>query len=355
MKSKGHVNELLAQIVNGDEHIRYDVEAIAAAYQKNDHGRQSVAVKILSVVGGILASLAFIGFLFLVGLYDSETGLLFLGTVAIVGSALWSKKAESIITDTICVCFFIIGFALLGIGLDKMRVDENIIFSVFIGVAFCSLVFVQTYILSFVALLTVNGAALTLILFNHQYELVNIYMSVMALATAWFFLKEAAIITSSKALSKLYNPVRTGLVFSFMAGLVLVGKTGLVPAYLNYDWVSSVIIIAAIVYVVFLLFEVLKITRLQHKILIGIFTVLVLLPTLFSPAISGAILIILLGFLINDKTSFVLGVLAFIYFISQYYYDLNLTLLTKSILLFCSGILFLIIYLFIHKKLTTHD
>jgi hypothetical protein len=34
---------------------------------------------------------------------------------------------------------------------------------------------------------------------------------------------------------------------------------------------------------------------------------------------------------------------------------LNLTLLTKSILMFSSGILFIIIYLFTHKKLTTHE
>lgn len=355
MKSKEQIATLLAHMANGDDQIQYDVDKIAAVYEKNDHGHQSVAVKILSVVGGILASLAFMGFLFLVGLYDSETGLLVLGIAAILSSTLLSKKADSIITDTICVSFFIIGFALLGIGLDKMRVDENIIFTVFIGVAFCSLVFVQTYILSFVSLLIVNGSILALILFNHQYELVNVYVAVMALVTAWFFLKEAAMITSSKVLSRLYNPIRTSLVFSFMAGLVLVGKSGLVPAYLNYDWMSSVVIIAVILCVVFIIFEVLKITRLQHKILISICTVLVLLPALFSPAIPGAILIILLGFLINDKTGFVLGVLAFIYFVSQYYYDLNLTLLTKSILLFSSGILFLLIYLLTHKKLTTHE
>lgn len=355
MKSKEQIETLLVNIAGGDDQIQYDVDKITAVYQKNDHGHQSIAVKILSVVGGILASLAFIGFLFLVGLYDSETGLLFLGTAAIVGSALLSKKADSIITDTICVSFFIIGFVLLGVGLDKMQVDADMIFTVFAIVAFGALVLVQTYVLSFVSLLIVNGSVLTLILSNHQYNLVNVYVIAMALIMAYFFLKEAAIITRSKMLSKLYNPVRTGLVFSFLAGLVLVGKNGLVPAYFNYNWVCSAVIIAAVVYVVLQLFKLLNITKLQHKIVIGVFTVLVLLPTLSSPAIAGAILIILLSFLINDKTGFVLGMLAFVYFISQYYYDLNLTLLTKSILLFSSGMLFIIIYLFTHKKLATHE
>ena len=44
-----------------------------------------------------------------------------------------------------------------------------------------------------------------------------------------------------------------------------------------------------------------------------------------------------------------------IYFISQYYYDLNFTLLTKSILLFSSGVLFLLLYLFTHKNLTQNE
>jgi len=355
LKNKEQIETLLAHMADGDEQIQYDVDKITAVYQKNDHGHQSIAVKILSVVGGMLASLAFIGFLFLVGLYESEIGLFFLGAVGIIGSALVSKKADSIITDTICVSFFIIGFVLLGIGLDKMQVDADVIFTVFAIVAFGALVFAQTYILSFVSLLIVNGSILTLILSNHQYNLVNVYVIAIALVMAYFFLKEAVIITSSKILSKLYNPVRTGLIFSFLAGLVLVGKNGLVPTYFNYNWVCSAVIIAAIVYVVFRLFDVLNITKLQHKIVNSIFTVLVLLPTLSSPAISGAILIILLSFLINDKTGLVLGLLAFIYFISQYYYDLNLTLLTKSILMFSSGILFIIIYLFTHKKLTTHE
>lgn len=355
MKSKEQIETLLAHMADGDEQIQYNVDKIAAVYEKNDHGHHSIAVKILSVVGGILASLAFVGFLFLAGLYDSDIGLLFLGIAAILSSALLSKKADSIITDTICVSFFIIGFTLLGIGLDKMQVDADVIFTVFALVAFGAMVLVQTYVLSFVSLLIVNGSILTLILSNHQYNLVNVYVIAIALVMAYLFLKEAVIITSSKILSKLYNPVRTGLIFSFLAGLILVGKNGLVPVYFNYNWVCSAVIIVAIVYVIFQLFEMLNIIKLQHKIVISVFAVLVLLPTISSPAISGAILIILLSFLINDKTGLVLGMLAFIYFISQYYYDLNLTLLTKSILLFSSGILFIIIYLFTHKKLATHE
>jgi len=99
----------------------------------------------------------------------------------------------------------------------------------------------------------------------------------------------------------------------------------------------------------------LDITEKRTKITIYGITLLTILPTALSPAISGAILLIVLGFLVNYKTGLILGIVSFIYFISQYYYDLNFTLLTKSILLFLSGILFVLLYLLTHKKLSSNE
>jgi len=219
-----------------------------------------------------------------------------------------------------------------------------------------SLSIVRNYILSLVSVLIINGSILTLIVQNRDYDLIHIYVSAMALIITYLFLKEAKIITENKFFSQLYNPVRAGLTISFFAGLSFLGiKNGVFPMSPDYIWFSSIVIISAIIYLTSLLFNVLNITKMQHKIVIYIFTVLALLPTALSPAISGAILIILLSFFVNYKTGLVLGITAFVYFISQYYYDLNFTLLTKSILLFSSGIIFIALYLFTHKKLTTDE
>jgi len=80
-----------------------------------------------------------------------------------------------------------------------------------------------------------------------------------------------------------------------------------------------------------------------------------LVSTIFSPSISGAMIIVLLSFLVNYKTGLAIGIISLIYFISQYYYDLNFTLLTKSIILFSSGIVFLLFYLFTTKKLNSNE
>jgi uncharacterized membrane protein len=355
MSNKEHITDLLDYFQNTEGRpLIFDEEAIVSAYQK-DSDTQSLPIKILSVFGGLLASVAFLGFFFASGLNRSEIGLLAFSGIFIVGSILISKKYDRIIIDTVSVSFFIIGFILMYMALHDLRINEDMISIVFIIIAFGTLCFVQNYILTFIAVLIINGSFLMLILSNNAYNLIHFQVAVLALAMVYFFLKEAQIITANNIFSKLYNPVRTGIMFSFLAGLLLLGKRGILPISPDYIWMSSIITISSIVYLISMIFNVLSITETRHKASIYLFAVLTLLPTALSPAISGAILIILLSFLVNYKTGLVVGIISFIYFISQYYYDLNFTLLTKSILLLASGVLFITLYLFTHKKLTTNE
>jgi hypothetical protein len=355
MRNKEDLKELLDYFQNSEEKtLKFDEEAIISAYQKNND-KQSLYIKILSVFGGILSSLAFIGFLFIAGLYGSDIGFLVYGGIFITGSILINKVYDRIILDTISVSFFILGFILIGFGLGQLSVNENSICIIFIIVAFSTLSIVQNYILSFVSVLVINGSILALIISNNTYNLIHVYVSALTLATVYFFVKEAKIIKIYKAFSKLYNPIRLGLLFSFLSGLVFLGKRGILPVSTDTIWLSSIFIILSIVYLISILFKLLDVTETRHKISIYIFTLFILLPTALSPSISGSILIILLSFLVNYKTGLAMGIISFIYFISQYYYDLNFTLLTKSILLFLSGILFLCLYLLTHKRMTSNE
>lgn len=355
MRNKDNIQHLLEHLQTTEEkELQYNEEAIVAAYQKNSY-HQSLTIKILSVSGGILASFAFLGFLFIAGLYNSSAGQLILGAICIAGAIVINRKYDKMLMDTLSVSSFIIGFILLGFGLGKLHVSGSTISVVFILIAIFTLCVVQSYMLSFLSVLVMNGSILTLIILNKAYDLTHIYVAALALLVTYLFLKEAKIITAGKALSRLYDPVKTGMILSFLAGLICLGKRGILPVSPGYIWLSSVIIIATIIYWEFTLFRVLNITKTSQKVIICIFTVLTLLPTVLSPAIPGALLIILLSFLVNYKTGLVLGIMAFIYFISQYYYDLTFTLLTKSILLFSSGVFFTALYLFTHKKLAANE
>lgn len=354
MRNKEEIKELLDYFRNTEnKELKFDEEAIFTAYEKNDD-HQSLAVKILSVFGGILASLAFLGFLFLIGLYESTSGLLILGTLAIIAGIFLNRANDKTIIDTLSVSSYIIGFVVLAAGLLRMEIDENIVILICILIAAVSLVIVRRYIIVFISVLIICGGILTLIGSSNNFDLIHLYTSFLAIAVTAVFLKEAKIISLHSAFSKLYDPVRIGLIFSFLAGLVFLGNDFIEVSRDNL-WISSVIIILAILYVLSRIFEVLNISQTTEKAGIYIMTIALLLPTILSPAISGAILIILLSFLVNYKTSLAIGIMAFIYFISRYYYDLHFTLLTKSILLFSSGILFLGLYLLTRKKLTSNE
>lgn len=355
MRNKDEIKEVLDYFQTTDnKELKFDEEAILAAYQKNDD-HQSLAIKILSIFGGISAGLVFLGALFITGIYDSDSGLLVSGILAIVGGVFINTIYDKIIIDTISVSSYIIGFILLGVGLIKMEMDENTVCILFILIAIVALLIVRTYIISFISVLIINGAVIALFLLHNNFDGMQVYTSALAIIVTVVFLKEAKLISIHPAFSKLYPPVRIGLIFSFLAGLILLGRSDIPDRSANYLWIPSIVIILNILYVLSYLFEVLNISQIKQKVGIYIVSTAILLSTLLSPAISGAILIILVSFLVNYKTSFVIGIIAFIYFVSQYYYDLHFTLLTKSILLFSSGVLFLGLYLLTRKKLTSNE
>lgn len=361
MKNKEEIKELLDYLkISQNKELNFEEEAIFTEYQKDDN-HQSLAIKILSIFGGIFTAGAFLGFIFMGGLYDSDMGLLIFGVLFVAGAIGITKIYDKIIMDTISVSFYIIGFILFGLGLEKQKVSEDIISIIFIVLSLISLIIVQNYIISFVSILIINGSIVTLIITNDVGNLIYFYSSVLTVILTYIFLKEAKIITASKILLRLYNPLRTALVFSFMSVFIFFsinrtfGISTFFPTSAYYILMSSVVIIAAIMYVLSHLFGTLNITKTQDKIAVCVVCALLLLPAVYSPAILGAILIILLSFLVNYKGGLGVGIIAFIYFVSQYYYNLDFTLLTKSILLMASGVLFLALYLFINKKIVSNE
>lgn len=355
MRNKENIEEILSHLQKkSSKELLYEKENIFKAYQrKEDH--QSLAVKILSVFGGLMSGCAFVGFLFLAGLFESTQGLIIFGVLCIASSILLNKATEKIIIDTMSVTFYLIGFVLLGIGLTDSIPDENTLCVIFMLIALCSLLIVQNYIFAFVSILMFNGCIVALLIFNDLTSWMYIYTALVAVFITFLFLNEAKMINLKNIISKLYEPLRSAFVFAFLATFICINEANLSSFSYAYFIISSAVIILAILLVVFRLFKILNITTTPHKTLTFVATAVLLVPTAYSPAISGAILIILLSFMVNYKTGFGLGIIAFIYFISMFYYNLQFTLLTKSIILFSSGILFLAIYSFTRKKLSSNE
>ena len=114
-----------------------------------------------------------------------------------------------------------------------MNVDEDLIVILIGAIALCSLVITQNFILSFISVLTISGSFLTLIISNDLYDLIHLYIAVCTLLLTYLFLNEAKIISLNRKLSKLYNPIRIGLVISLLIGLFTIGKRHFIPISQN--------------------------------------------------------------------------------------------------------------------------
>ncbi len=328
---------------------------IEKEYFNSQKEKSSIAIKILSVLGGFLATLAFLGFLFIAGLYDSEAGLVITGLI-FIGAAIWlNVEYKKLIVDTLSVSAYAIGLCLIAFGLLELEVGDNAICVLFMLISLLTIGITKNYILSFISILTINGCLIYLIIDNDLYSLIHVYDAILLVLLTYVFLNEAKLLADKRFPSKLYNPIRIGLMISLITGLVFVGQRGVFDFGIKYIWASSIITIPLTIYVISIIAKIIGITKAKSLYLIYSFSILFLIPTAMSPAISGALLIILLCFLVNYKTGLAIGVVSFVYFISRYYYDLNFTLLTKSIILFVSGIIFLLFYVFTHKKLGQNE
>lgn len=310
----------------------------------------SLPIKILSIAGGILSSLAFIGFLFLAGLYNSDTALLFTG-ILLLAAALWiNLQHPKIFLDTICVSLYLLGYMLIGIGIGQLLEQESIIGLVFIVLAVGCLYINQHTVIALLSVLIIHGSILFLLQVHYAAALLPVYLSLLAVLLLFWFLQEAYLVAGGGKLGRLYAPVRTGLALSLLSGLYFSAEKFTAGSFQQHNWISSLVIIGCILYLLINLFKALDGALQPRSVKLLVLVGIILLSTLFAPSITGSLLVILLSFKVNYKTGLVAGIVALVYFISLYYYDLSFTLLTKSVLMMASGILLLLLYYFIQKN-----
>jgi MFS family permease len=334
--------------------LEIDEEKILSQYLDTNIGKPGIAIKALAVFGGIAASLFFLAFLFLAGLYESETAMLIFGVIFIVAAIFVNSRFDNLVVDTASISFFLAGFFLLGVGLGSIHINENMICLVFVSVALLTMIIIQNYIFSFISVLIINGSLLALIMFSRSNNIIHLLLITQVVAIVYLFLHESFFISAGSKISKLYQPVRTGTLISFLCGLVFIARKDLVSTGPYFLLATSVMIIIALLYLAFHLLAVLKVIKLNDKMLVYGIAALMFIPTIMAPAISGCLLVILLSFFVQHRGGFILGIGALIYFISQYYYDLEYSLLHKSYFLMGSGILFILIYLVTIKKLVAN-
>src|SRR5690606_40266428 len=145
----------------------------------------------------------------------------------------------------------------------------------------------QNYNFTLVSIFYNGSAMLFLIITYNIPDDIHGYILFYTVLLAFFFLNEAYFLTSSRKLAQLIGPLRIGLVFCLLFGLIAIGKNDLASISGRFLWISSVASIGFIMYLASKVLTRFGIGGKKKMLTLGLcfFT---LLPTLFAPEIGRA-------------------------------------------------------------------
>ena len=348
-----NLDALLANIEQ-EQHFVYNRASIEQEAQHGAFRIKSIAIKALTILGGFLAASTFLGFLGAAGLYESAVAMMVVGVMFLVGAEWLIQSKKEATADSIGVAFNIMGYLLLGIGVGQLTESASAVCGVLACAAVLVLLFSESAICVFISVLVLNGSLLGLIYDNKIYNVAHGLVVLLAAVLTYMSLNEAKLITASPKLNAKYRPVRMGVVFSLVLTLGLLVHQKLLSSNVQHFWIASLFLIACFLYLLYRVMKEAAITNTKTQVAFYTCCILLLAPTIFTPSIPGALLVLLSSFYIGHRPGFWVGLLALVYFVILYYYDLNMTLLAKSGVLVASGLLFLGGFVLLNRYLKSY-
>jgi hypothetical protein len=337
-----------------DANFVYDRSSIERDIELHAQNRASLAIKVLTILGGLLGTSTFLGFFVAAGLYDSPVSMLVVGVMLLIGAEWLIKVKKDATIDSIGVALTIAGYFMLGIGVQQVTHSNTAVASVLGLVAVLLLIFSESKICVFISVLVLAGSLLSLLFILKVAYLVHGLTAALGALLTYISLNEAKLIATYHRLNLMYSPIRIGVVFSLALTLGLTVHQKFLSANIGHLWISSMVLI---IFVLILLTNVLKhttIIRSKTKAICYACGAVLLVPFILTPSVPGALLILLSSFYMGNKFGFWVGLLALVYFIVLYYYDLNMTLLAKSGIMIASGLLFLGVFVLLNRYLKSY-
>lgn len=355
MKNKQEIlNKIELLSKDNEPNFQININDTLAAYQHLEENRSNLTIKILSILGVILSVLSFLGALFLLNILNDKLNLIICGSIFLVLSLYCIKKYNAIIIDTASIAFYIVGGWMLIYGLDIH--DLNYIFILCFIISLCTLLIVQRYLLSLLNILCIIYSIIALINHNNQDVLfITFINAILMIALIYFLSHEAAVLSKRNLISTIYNPLRLGLILATVVTTAFI----ILSHYETNEQINNTsfaLYILSVLYGFATLWVVYKITSkfeiTKSKVLFPTYGLLILLlgSTVINPGIACSILLIFICFNYQYRIGLSIGLISLILSLWHFYYNLNFSLLVKSLILIISGLLFLAIYFVINSN-----
>ena len=269
----------------------------------------------------------------------------FLGTIILAFSIVLRRKTASLYLQHLLNTMIIVGGLLTAFGFGATIKDLNGIIALLLGLNAIVLISVKDRILEFLS----AAAIITLIGIQfYRWELPYAESLILVIATI------AGVVCLSRTIGgRLYKAAGTALLMApAILGIFLVHShrwSGLAdPSRFSDDWpariVSLIVLVGAVLYLN-------RGSSIQDvKPPIAVLVPLIIGASLVPLGGASALLIILAGYILGSRSLAIIGTLLQIYFLTMFYYDLSLDLLTKSVILFVSGLVFLAVWFFVGRN-----
>ncbi|PVY44080.1 DUF4401 domain-containing protein [Pontibacter virosus] len=354
-KEYPRLSNVLEQIDQEQPDFQYDELAIAAEIDQATSLLERWPVKVLTILGGLLAMVTLLAGIASFGLLDSGIVTLMLGVIFLIVAEIVIRMQKDTTTDALGVAMNVSGYVLLVFGLGRIT-DSASVAALTLGIASALvLIFSKSAVCVFISMMVLNGSLLSLIFIHKVYNLSHALIVVLAGMLTLISLYEAKLLALSRRFALVFGPVRMGLIFSLINTLGLFVHQKLLSTNITHFWLSGLFLIGCLL---LLLHRVLRESEVKDQKTLAVFytcCAVVLLPTVLAPSVPGTLLVVLSSFYIGHRTGFWVGLLALAYFLVLYYYDLNMTLLAKSGVLVLTGSLFLAGLYLLNRYLRSHE
>jgi len=302
-------------------------------------------VKVLLAFSGWLASLFLFGFL-AVGfetILDNSLSTFITGSIVIGGAYLVLRIPKNEFVEHIGLALSLAGQALIAWAIFKAFRNEYAIVWGLVGAAQILLAVVMPNFIHRVFSAYLSAFAFSMSLFDAGVPYV--FSSLVMFVVAWLWLNEFRFVQHMQKI----RAVAYGLVLALvqLKGSMLFGGTWTLSNSQSTQWVepwmSELLASIVILYVVWQLLKKYSEYLSNRTIAIALIgTLLLCAASMEATGLTVGITIIILGFSSSNRILLGLGVASLLFYISAYYYLLDITLLDKSFVLFGVGVILLL-------------
>lgn len=344
------LGELLTQLAERNVPVRTEQPLPAALSGANDAESSPWYVKALVGIAAWIAAFFLGTFFGVAGLIDSKEAMLIWGAILAVGAVVLKRWAHnSIFWGQLAFAFVLAGQGLLVGGFIwwNEEMSQLVTNTAFFVIALELVIFglYPDALHRMLSVLAMVGALLVVLYDQKLFEAIHAVTLLLASGVVAVWQGEFRLLASRLA------PFKAPLGYGFALALFGLCLFSLVSLWEITDWWLSAAALALVL--LYLAFTLLR--ELDRPVFspVGLWAIgavaLFCVPAYQTPGILAAVMVLVLGYWRGNVLLMGLATVFLLFFLSAYYYNLEITLLNKSYILMGTGLVLLVVRFIFHR------